>query len=70
MAPGLTNVVAGSQIRQLSEDKTPFDGSNKENAEKFQKDMETWMSDMSSGKREAGYVDVTFQNVPYASVEA
>ena len=63
---GLTNVVAGSQIRQLGEDKTPFDGSRKDNAEKFQKDMETWMSEMQSGKRQSGYVDVTFESIPYA----
>lgn len=65
MVIGLTNVVAGSQIRQLGEDKQPFDGSKPENAEKFQKDMETWMSDMQSGKRSSGYVDVTFDSVPY-----
>ena len=63
---GLTNVVAGSQIRQLGNDEQPFDGSEKQNAESFQKDMEKWMSDMQSGKREAGYVDVTFHRVPYA----
>ncbi|KAL9059864.1 MAG: hypothetical protein Q9162_000934 [Coniocarpon cinnabarinum] len=67
---GLTNVVAGSQIRQLGEDKAPFDGSEPGNAEKFQKDMDAWMADMQSGKREAGYVDVTFQAVPYAGVVA
>ena len=60
-----TSLVAGSQMKQLGEDKTPFDASKKENVEHFQRDVETWMSEMQSGKREVGYVDITMQSLPY-----
>lgn len=36
---GLTNVVAGSQIRQIGKDHAPLDGSNEKNVEAFLKDM-------------------------------
>lgn len=67
---GLTNVVAGSQIRQLGRDQEPFDGSQQENVDGFQKDMEAWTSEMKSGKRETGFVDVTFHLVPYVGAAA
>lgn len=71
---GLTNVVAGSQIRQLGRDYQPFDGSDKEVAESFQKDMGVWSEALQkdAGKMEKyGYVDTNFvKNVPYGAVSA
>lgn len=57
-------------MRQLSQNKAPFDGSVAKNVESFQNDMNSWMSDMQSGKREVGFVDVTFSSVPYAGAAA
>ena len=39
---GLTNVAAGTQIRQVGNDEEPIDLSKQENVEAFLKDMGTW----------------------------
>jgi hypothetical protein len=39
---GLTNVTAGTQIRQVGNDEEPIDLSKQENMEAFLKDMGTW----------------------------
>ncbi|KIW15453.1 hypothetical protein PV08_05499 [Exophiala spinifera] len=56
---GLTNVIAGSQIRQIGKDQEPIDMSVKENVEAFMKDMAKWAEKMGSGDpRNYGYVDI------------
>ena len=58
---GLTNVVAGTQIRQVGRDEQPLDMSSEKNVETFQKDMQSWMQGMQEdgGKMEKfGYVDI------------
>ncbi|OCK80979.1 FMN-linked oxidoreductase [Lepidopterella palustris CBS 459.81] len=67
---GLTNIVAGSQIRQIGRDQEPFDGSDPKNKEAFEKDMGAWMEGMSNDQKfeKYGYVDVnSIQAVPYGT---
>lgn len=61
---GLTNVVAGTQIRQLGKDQEPLDGSTQENVENFMKDMGHWSEGMSkdANMERFGYIDL--ENVP------
>jgi 2,4-dienoyl-CoA reductase-like NADH-dependent reductase (Old Yellow Enzyme family) len=56
---GLTNVVAGSQIRQIGKGQEPIDMSKKENVDAFMQDMGKWSEKMSSGDASNyGYVDI------------
>jgi len=63
---GLTNVVAGTQIRQLGKDQEPLDGSSDKVVEGFMKDMGVWSEGMSQDKNleKFGYIDL--ENVPSA----
>lgn len=63
---GLTNVVAGTQIRQLGKDQEPLDGSSDKVVEGFMKDMGVWSEGMSKDKNleKFGYIDL--DNVPSA----
>lgn len=70
---GLTNVIAGSQIRQLGKDQEPMDASKQENIEAFMKDMGHWSEEMSKDKNmeKFGYIDFeNVQAVPYGTVAA
>lgn len=70
---GLTNVVAGSQIRQLGKDQEPMDGSDPKNEEAFMKDMGIWAEGMGSDKemKKYGYVDLNdVQAIPYGTAAA
>ncbi|EKG20669.1 NADH:flavin oxidoreductase/NADH oxidase [Macrophomina phaseolina MS6] len=65
---GLTNVVAGSQIRQMGKDHEPLDMSSEENEKAFMEDMGAWGDKMSkdSDMVNYGYVDIeTAQSIPY-----
>lgn len=67
---GLTNVVAGTQIRQVGRDQTPLDGSKKEDVEAFQEDMKAWSDAMGKDEKfeKFGYVDTpTLKAVPYGT---
>ncbi|KAL0253084.1 hypothetical protein SLS55_010535 [Diplodia seriata] len=67
---GITNVVAGSQIRQLGKDHEPIDMSSEENEKAFMKDMGAWAKKMGedSGLVHYGYVDVeSAKPIPYVS---
>jgi 2,4-dienoyl-CoA reductase-like NADH-dependent reductase (Old Yellow Enzyme family) len=56
---GLTNVIAGTQIRQVGKDQEPIDMSVPENVEAFMKDMGTWGEKLKSeGASAYGYVDI------------
>lgn len=70
---GLTNMAAGTQIRQLGKDEEPIDLSKKENEEAFMKDMEKWSKNMADDKEMAhyGYIDISSApSVPYGSSSA
>lgn len=65
---GLTNVVAGSQIRQIGKDHEPIDMTVRENVELFMKDMGAWGEKMSKDSEliNYGYVDIdSAQPKPY-----
>lgn len=69
---GLTNVAAGTQIRQVGKDQQPVDLSVQENVDAFMKDMGTWgqkMQEDAAKMNMYGYVDL--ENVkaePYSAV--
>ncbi|KAH7351332.1 hypothetical protein BKA65DRAFT_536314 [Rhexocercosporidium sp. MPI-PUGE-AT-0058] len=58
---GLTNVAAGTQIRQVGKDQQPIDLSVQENVDAFMKDMESWRKKLGSDKemKEYGYIDLS-----------
>lgn len=68
---GLTNVAAGTQIRQVGKDQEPIDLSKQENVDAFNKDMEAWGKKMAEdGPKMSlyGYVDIISQEAsPYGS---
>jgi len=71
---GLTNVVAGSQIRQLGRDQQPLDGSKEENVENFKKDMGVWAEALAKDAEKMekyGYCDMNYVKVvPYGTTQA
>lgn len=70
---GLTNVVAGSQIRQMGKDQEPVDGSNPKNQELFMQDMQAWAQAMAADENKDlyGYVDLnSIPSVPYGTAAA
>ncbi|KAK2684335.1 hypothetical protein QWA68_016682 [Fusarium oxysporum] len=57
----LTNIIAGSQIRQVGKGKEPIDMSKEENVQEFLKAMRTWarrMEEDAQTMRLYGYVDL------------
>ncbi|OAL55223.1 FMN-linked oxidoreductase [Pyrenochaeta sp. DS3sAY3a] len=65
---GITNVAAGTQIRQLGKDQQPIDLSDEKNFEAFKKDMSTWSKGFENDKdgNKYGYVDIeSVASVPY-----
>lgn len=71
---GLTNVAAGTQIRQVGRDQEPIDLSKQENVDLFMKDMGTWgkkMQEDAASLNMYGYVDLdSFQGKPYQGAAA
>lgn len=57
----LTNVAAGTQIRQMGKNQEPIDLSTEENVVGFRKDMAAWMEENAkdTDTRRFGYVDIT-----------
>ena len=69
----LTNLAAGTQIRQIGRDQEPIDLTKKENVDIFMKDMAVWMKQMGEDTEgeKYGYVDLSSARaVPYGVVEA
>jgi 2,4-dienoyl-CoA reductase-like NADH-dependent reductase (Old Yellow Enzyme family) len=66
---GLTNVAAGTQIRQIGKDQEPIDLSDQKNVDAFNKDMETWIEKMGNNDamNEYGYIDLTQPAKPYGT---
>lgn len=70
---GLTNVAAGTQIRQIGKDQEPIDLSKEENLQAFMKDMGAWADKMGkdSAMQSYGYVDIeSAASIPYGTVSA
>jgi 2,4-dienoyl-CoA reductase-like NADH-dependent reductase (Old Yellow Enzyme family) len=67
---GMTNVAAGTQIRQLGKDQRPIDLSDEGNFKAFHKDVETWQKGLAEDTTGSkyGYVDIeSVAAVPYGS---
>ncbi|KAG4442951.1 hypothetical protein IFR05_001564 [Cadophora sp. M221] len=66
---GLTNVAAGTQIRQVGKDQQPIDLSVQENVDGLMKDMEAWGKKLGEDKemKEYGYIDLSGAAKPYSS---
>lgn len=68
---GLTNVAAGTQIRQVGKDEQPLDLSKQENVDAFLKDMGAWgqkMQEHAADMGMYGYVDIeSVKKQPYAT---
>jgi hypothetical protein len=69
---GMTNMIAGTLIRQIGKDQEPMDMSKKENVDAFFKDMESWGAKMAADKeqREYGYIDLSQKARPYGVASA
>ncbi|KAJ9618728.1 hypothetical protein H2203_008932 [Taxawa tesnikishii (nom. ined.)] len=70
---GLTNVIAGTQIRQIGKDQQPIDMSQEENEKAFMQDMGEWADKMAkdSKMQNYGYIDLTSSTaVPYGTASA
>jgi len=71
---GLTNVAAGTQIRQVGKDQQPIDLSSQENVDAFMKDMGAWgqkMQEDAASMNMYGYVDLeSVKTQPYAGTAA
>lgn len=71
---GLTNVAAGTQIRQVGKDEDPIDLSKQENVDGFMKDMGTWgqkMQEDAASMGMYGYVDIeSVKSRPYGAQAA
>ncbi|KAK5070899.1 hypothetical protein LTR64_003873 [Lithohypha guttulata] len=71
---GLTNVAAGTQIRQVGKDQDPIDLSKQENVDGFMKDMGTWgqkMQEDAASMGMYGYVDIqSVESRPYGAQAA
>ncbi|KAK4998882.1 hypothetical protein LTR66_001980 [Elasticomyces elasticus] len=70
---GLTNVAAGTQIRQIGKDQEPIDLSREENEQVFMKDMGAWADKMGkdSTRKSYGYVDImSAEAIPYGTALA
>jgi len=66
---GITNVAAGTQIRQVGKDQEPIDLSDQKNVDAFMNDMQTWGQKLGGDKEmnEYGYVDLSQAAKPYGT---
>lgn len=67
---GLTNFVAGTQIKMVGGDKQPINMGDEKNVEAFMKDMQAWMGQMQNDKEGKlyGYAPIKSADVgPYIS---
>lgn len=70
---GITNVAAGTQIRQVGKDHEPLDLSREENVKAFMQDVKTWSDNMGKDSefKSCGYVDIdSVAPVPYGTAAA
>jgi 2,4-dienoyl-CoA reductase-like NADH-dependent reductase (Old Yellow Enzyme family) len=62
---GITNVAAGTQIKQLGKDQQPIDLSDEKNMEAFKKDMGTWAQGLQEDKTGSRYGFVDIDSIPW-----
>lgn len=64
---GLTNVAAGTQIRQVGKDEKPFDLSDEQSLQEFMGDMYVWGKKLGADREHKlyGYVDLTSPSTPF-----
>lgn len=69
---GITNLAAGTMIRQVGKDQEPIDMSKKENVDAFFKDLEAWRKKMAGDKeqKEYGYIDLSQKAQPFGVASA
>jgi 2,4-dienoyl-CoA reductase-like NADH-dependent reductase (Old Yellow Enzyme family) len=69
---GITNIAAGTLIRQIGKDQEPMDLSKKENVDAFFKDLEKWGAKMAGDTegKEYGYIDLSQKTQPYGVASA
>jgi 2,4-dienoyl-CoA reductase-like NADH-dependent reductase (Old Yellow Enzyme family) len=70
---GLTNIAAGAQLRQISENLEPIDLSHQENLDALMKDIGTWSERMANYSRmhSYGYPEITsVRTVPFRTALA
>ena len=67
---GLTNMAAGTQMKQVSKDQEPIDLSKESNVSAFMKDLGRFMEAMKTDteKKLYGYIDLDLPAVPYGGV--
>ncbi|TVY33790.1 NADH-dependent flavin oxidoreductase [Lachnellula subtilissima] len=65
----MTNVAAGTQIRQLGKDQEPIDLSVQANVDALMKDMGAWSQKLGADKdmKEYGYIDLSGASKPYVA---
>lgn len=66
----ITNLLAGTQIRQVGKDQKPIDASDEEAVKKFTEDLNKWkdVRGKDTGHSLYGYVDLSSEAVPYGSL--
>jgi 2,4-dienoyl-CoA reductase-like NADH-dependent reductase (Old Yellow Enzyme family) len=69
---GLTNVAAGTQIRQVGKDQEPIDLSYQKNVDMFMNDMQAWGRKLGGDEKmkEYGYIDLSQASRPYGTASA
>jgi hypothetical protein len=70
---GLTNVAAGTQMRQVGKDHEPLDLSVQANYDGFMKDMQAWGAKMAGDEKvkNFGFVDIeSIDPTPYGAAGA
>ncbi|KAF7187358.1 NADH-dependent flavin oxidoreductase nadA [Pseudocercospora fuligena] len=60
---GITNVAAGTQIRQVGKDQEPIDLSVQENVDAFMKDMGAWAEKAAKDTEKVGYGYIDLESV-------
>jgi len=69
---GLTNVAAGTHIRQIGKNHEPIDLSHDQNVQQFLKDMGAWAEALGKDEKmeRFGYIDLSGPAAPYATATA
>jgi hypothetical protein len=69
---GITNLAAGTQIKQIGKDEEPIDLSDQQNVDAFMKDVQAWREKLGNDKemKEYGYVDLSQVARPYGTPSA
>ncbi|KKY25134.1 putative nadh oxidase [Phaeomoniella chlamydospora] len=65
---GISNVAAGTQIRQMGKDEYPIDLSSEENVNAFFSSVQKWMAGLKEDEEKFGFADIEgIAAIPYAA---